>query len=469
MAAGIDSVLSDSAFVGGVWSVKVVDLAQGRTLFSRNAEINLLPASNAKMYTTAAALEQLGPSYRHRTTLVTNGQIRSDTLFGDIIVRGSGDPSFSGEFHDGNSLAPLQAWADTLRELGISVITGDVIGDDNRFDDEPLGRGWMWDDEPYESSAQISALSINNNCVELRVSPTIPGSPARIEWSPANTDYVAVVNRTETVAKGDLDRERYARARASNRIEVLSTVAMGEDHGECIAIENPTLFFAHLLRQSIRDRGIAVLGSAIDIDDLVEPPLRDPAERVLARYASPPLADLASSVNKPSNNLHAELMLRTLGVERPVADSTIGPGTALMGAEAAARTFVAAGIDTTRLRLADGSGLSRYHLMTTSMTVSLLSYMWHHPDPAVREAFVESLPVAGVDGTLESRYPEGRARGNVRAKTGTMTSVSSLGGYVWSISGRPFAFAMMCNNYTSPTPSIRSAQDRITTILANLP
>ena len=165
----------------------------------------------------------------------------------------------------------------------------------------------------------------------------------------------------------------------------------------------------------------------------------------------------------------AELVLRTIGVERPVADTTLIPGSARMGAEAAARTFAAASIDTSRIRLADGSGLSRMHLITTDMTVKLLSYMWNQGDPSVRDAFVNSLPVGGIDGTLENRFPSGPAQANVRAKTGTMTSVSSLGGYVSTESGRPIAFALMCNNYTSPTSAVRAAQDRIVNLLAALP
>ena len=353
--------------------------------------------------------------------------------------------------------------------MGVYVLDGDIVGDDDLFDDQVLGLGWQWDDEPYYYSAQVSALSLNGNCVEFSVKATQPGQPALVSWAPDSTSYVTVSNNSVTVPAGQRGRERYHRARASNHIDVLSHVPEETAQSECLTIENPTLYFVHVLREVLVGRGIAVTGRPIDIDELVEPPATSVQDRILARYVSPPLSEIAAAINKPSDNLFAELLLRTLGVERPVADSTIDPGSSWMGAEAAARTFAAASIDTSRIRLADGSGLSRMHLITTEMTAKLLAYMWNHRDRSVRDAFVASLPIGGVDGTLENRYPQGPARGNVQAKTGTMTSVSSLGGYVRTGSGRPLAFALMCNNYTSPTSSVRAAQDRIVNLLASLP
>ncbi len=469
LALAADSVFTDSLFVGGLWSAQIVDLSTGRTLFRRNEQVNLLPASNAKMYTTAAALDQLGPDYRYETRLATNGSIRGDTLHGDLIVRGAGDPSFSFRFLEEDPFQPLEGWADSLVAAGVSVVDGDVIGDDDLFDDQVLGLGWQWDDEPYYYSAQVSALSLNGNCVEFTVTATQPGQPAVVSWAPDSTTYIAVSNHSVTIPGDQRGLERYYRARASNHIEVSSHVPEGAQQSECLTVENPTLYFVHVLREKLARRGITVTGHPIDIDDLVEPPVVSDQDRILARHVSPALSEIVAAVNKPSDNLFAELLLRTIGVERPVADSTVTPGSAWMGAEAAARTFAAASIDTSRIRLADGSGLSRMHLITTDMTSRLLTYMWNHPDPAVRDAFVSSLPVGGVDGTLENRYADGPARGNVQAKTGTMTSVSSLGGYVRTASGRPIAFALMCNNYTSPTSAVRAAQDRIVNLLASLP
>ncbi len=469
LALGVDSVLTDSAFVGSLWSTRIVDLQTRRTLFSRNDQVNLLPASNAKMYTTAAALDQLGPDYRYETTLVALGEIRSDTLHGDLVVRGSGDPSFSFRFLEDNPIRPLEDWADSLLAEGVRVINGDVIGDDNVFDDEVLGLGWQWDDEPYYYSAQVSALSLNGNCIDFSVTAAEPGQPAFVRWSPEQTSYVTVANRSVTVSGEERARERYYRARGSNRIEVLSRVPAGTMQTECLSIENPTLYFVHVFREVLERRGIVVTGQPVDIDDLVDQALHSSSGRVVARHVSPALSEIAAAINKPSDNLFAELLLRTIGVERPAADTTLVPGSARMGAEAASRTFAAASIDTARIRLADGSGLSRMHLITTDMTAKLLVYMWYHTDPTVRSAFVASLPIGGIDGTLESRYSDGPARGNVKAKTGTMTSVSSLGGYVRTRSGRPIAFAFMCNNYTSPTSAVRAAQDRIVNLLADLP
>jgi D-alanyl-D-alanine carboxypeptidase/D-alanyl-D-alanine-endopeptidase (penicillin-binding protein 4) len=172
-------------------------------------------------------------------------------------------------------------------------------------------------------------------------------------------------------------------------------------------------------------------------------------------------------LNKRSQNLYAEQVLRTLAAERPIDDDDLLPGSSEMGVQAAMAAFVAAGIDTTRLQLVDGSGLSRQNLVTPTMTAALLHYMWRHPDDATRDAFIDSLPVGGRDGTLQYRFRNGSARGKVRAKTGTLGNVSALAGYVPSATDRPLAFVLMCNNYTARGRAVRGAQDRVVGLLAN--
>ncbi len=467
LALRIDSLLSSPAFNDAIWAGKIVDLSTGSTVYSRNSEKNLTPASNTKLYTTAAALDQLGPGFRYRTPLYLRGYIISDTLKGDLVVRGSGDPTLSPRFLDGGPDSVFRAWADSIRELGVRVVSGRLIGDDNLFDEEVLGIGWSWDDETYWYSAQIGALTVAENCVELEVKGSRRGEKASISWTPA-TDYIIVINRTQTVGENEPDRERYARLRGQNTILVESTVAENSVDTECLAIEDPTLFFVDILRSTLESSGIEIVGESLDADELdVVLDYSQSDIRRVAVHTSPPMSLIAEVINKPSHNLIAEMVLKTVGTEHPVEDSTIVPGSAEMGLEAAKRTFHAAGVDTSRIRLVDGSGLSRMNLISTDMTASILRYMWNHPDPEAREAFLKSLPVGGVDGTLKNRFLEGRAANNVRAKTGTLTRVSSLSGYVRSRTGRPIAFALMCNNYTAPTRSVRDVQDGVVNLLAD--
>lgn len=465
----IDSVLFAPSFFDTWWSAHVVDPESGSVIYTRNANKNLVPASNVKLYTTAAALEHLGPDYKFETVLYASGEILGDTLVGDLFVRGSGDPTISERYMD-EPLSPLHAWADSLAKAGIRVVLGDVIGDDGLFLDPPLGSGWMWDDEDSYDSAQISALSIHDNCVRISTSPTVVGDNARVTWEPFATSYVTVVNESMTLAADSVGHNRVTRRRGTNDILVLSSVPMDTAYANRrITINEPAGYFAHLLTEVLRRRGIFVVGDPRAVASVLrKADYSDPAMRRLASHTSPPLSEVVRQVNKDSENLDSELLLRAIGVARADHGSARRSETRL-GLQAVKETVARAGADTTRLTLVDGSGLSRYDLVSASGTAQLLTYMSEHPDQAIRDAFFTSLPVGGVDGTLKGRYPASSpARGRVFAKTGTMTAISSLSGYVSTDSGRQLVFSLMSNNYSVPTDSVRAAQDAIVSGLTRL-
>ncbi len=477
LARAIDAVLDAQVFENASWGVMVVDLEAGETLYRRNAEKSFVPASNVKLYTTAAALDRLGPDYRYHTRLYARGPVVDGVLQGDLVVRGAGDPAFGGrydpetgrwrEFYDPTMI--FRAWADSLRAAGITAVAGGVIGDDDVVDDEPLGLGWNWDDLTYYYAAQMSGLSFGDNVVQVEITGRQPGQRGAVTWHPYETDYVEIVNETQTARAGTAIREGYHRAPGTNRIRLYSRVPAGGVDTEEITVDNPTRFTAHVLRETLRRDGLRVDGEVTDVDDLdARPDYTDGSLRLVAGYTSLPLRDLARIVNKASQNLYAEMMLKTLGAERPAADATsdADPGSTAMGLAAAAETFARAGIDVGRLQLVDGSGLSRRNLVTPEMTMALLRYAWTHHDPAVRTAFYESLPVAGVDGTLRNRMQSGPVFRNVRAKTGSLGNVSSLSGYVHDADGRPLAFVMMSNHHTTPSRRVRDAQDAIAALLA---
>lgn len=466
----IETTLAHEAFGGSIWGVIVYDLEAEQVLYERNPNRLFTPASNTKLFTTAAAFDQLGPDYRYETHVFIDGPVRDSTLHGNVIVRGAGDPTIGGhrQKEAEDATAVFRAWADSLRAAGIRHVTGNIIGDDDVFTDTPLGHGWSWDDTPYYYAAEIGGLVFHENTIDLTIEPRSVSMPGRVRWEPFNTDYVTIVNQTRTIAASKKKDEDYERQLGTNVIHLRTELPQGRTEEESLTVTNPTLFFTHVLRQVFEQQGITVDGRAVDIDDLrKKPDYASGALRPVARYTSIPLAALAQPLNRESHNLYAEQLLRTLGVEQPVDSVDAEIGSAAMGIEAAMRTYARAGVDTSRIQFADGSGLSRHNLITPAAVIQLLAYMWNHPDAAVSSAFYSSLPIGGHNGTLEYRFRDtARARGRVRAKTGTLSNVSALSGYVQSGDGTPLAFSILANHYVAKAKRVREAQDVIVNGLA---
>jgi len=459
LRAELDYLFSDRAFANAHWGVAIQSLRNGEYLYVRAEDKEFMPASNMKLFTTAAALVKLSPQFRYRTTLLTSGKVRDGVLEGPLIIRGAGDPSITGRYHGGNMLAVFQAWADSLRRLGITAVRGDVIGDDNYFADEILGAGWSWDYQADYYAAQISALSFNDNCMDIIFTPgDTVGAPVRFRLEPA-TDYVQVNCLVSTAPKGRALGVSFERAPGTNRVTIRGSIAIdaGESR-EWFSVENPTLFAAYLFRQTLGQAGITVQGKAVDIDSL--PGFAyDPAScRVLASYLSPPLSELVTTINKVSQNLYAELLLRTLGAECK------GTGDAAHGAEVVKEVMVDFGVDPEVINMVDGSGLSRLDMVTPKAVVALLRGMRRHP---CGDGFYNSLPIAGVDGTIRGRMRGTAAENNVRAKTGFIGHVRSLSGYVRTADQEELAFSMIANNYTAPTSLANNLQDLVCERLAN--
>ncbi len=461
LVEALRNLLSTNATANAFWGIHIVDLEQDAVVYARYAERSFIPASNLKLYTTASALDQLGPDFTYTTTLYADGLVTDSVLYGNLIVRGAGDPTIGGRFTDGDRTLTFRQWAAALRQAGIREVRGDIVGDDDVFDDLPLGYGWSWDDEPYWYAAQLGGLVFNDNCIDVSIKGTREGQAGHVTWEPMQTDYVRIVNATHTIdADGSID-EGYARADGANDIRLFSHVPEGQTDHESLTIHNPTQFFVHVLRETLVREGIVVLGNPVDVDDLSIKP--DYAGlREVAVYTSPPLSELVKVINKRSHNLYADQLLKTLAVHAAPDTAGSHPG----GIDAAMKTFAAAQVDTSRIRMVDGSGLSYMNLVTPQMTTRLLRYMWAHPNPAVFPAFDASLPIGGVDGSLSGRFAEGAARGNVRAKTGFITGARTLSGYVTTANGRELAFSIMCNHYTIPTRQVNAIQDALVTLLA---
>lgn len=447
--ASIDALLADPALKHGVQGVVVESLATGRVLYERNREKAFVPASNFKLIVCATALDRLGPGYTFKTEVVSSGTVDEiGVLHGDLILIGGGDPILSTD--------DLRVLADQVKGKGIRRIAGSIIADDTRFDREPLGSGWAWDDEPYYYSPEISALNLDENTVAVYVHPgEKTGSRANVTLRPA-TRYLRIENTATTGAPGSANTIYVDRKHGENLIRVSGSVPLDykpTKPTDPITVETPALYAATVFRDVLRESRIRVDGGA------ALGTKRD-GSVVVAAHRSPPLTKILPLLMKPSDNLIAEVLLKTLGAELK------GKGTAEAGAEVELEFLKEAGADVDAISIVDGSGLSRRDYVSPGNLVSLLRHMWRH---RYSQTYVSSLPVAGVDGTLRRRMKGTAAEGNVRAKTGYVSRVSSLSGYVTTRSGEPLVFSMLMNGHLCPTSDARRVQDSICELLASLP
>lgn len=437
-AAAADSIFNDTLFAGANWGVEVRSLETGEVLYRRNEGKMFVPASNLKIVTSSAALETLGPEWRYRTAVAATGPVQGGELRGDLVVIGSGDPTIAADFHQGDARAVFRAWADSLRAHGVRRITGRVIGNDDVFDDVPYGRGWAWDDMNDGYSAEISGLEFNLGINTVTVAAGTPGGAPRVTLSPP-TDYIPVRDSAVTAPAGTREAISFSRDAADPGIVIggriaADTTVVRDD----MAVRDNTAYFAEVLRETLVAAGIAVGGGSMDEDALTgaeRPAVRD----TLFVQLSPPLREILVGFLKPSQNQIGEILLKTLGrVYR-------GEGSAQAGiavVDSVERTW---GMPRGKLAQADGSGLSRYNLVAPDLLVAILQHMRRSPD---FQLFYQALPIAGVDGTLATRMRGTPLRNNVHAKTGTVSNVRSLSGYMTTAAGEPMVFSMIVNHHT---------------------
>ena len=452
----LDAVLAAPALASGVWGIVVRSLARDDTLYSVNARTLLVPASSLKLATLAVAAERLGWDHSFETRLVASGTVDNGILVGDLVVIGSGDPSLMDA--DGSAPRVFADWVDRLVALGVRQVTGRVIGDDNAFDDEALGAGWMWDDLASAYSAGIGALQLNLNTARVRVAPGLrPGDPASIVLT-SGSGGLALRNVVVTGEAGSTPTVVTRRQIGSSIVELAGSVALGAVAIErVVAVDNPTLNFVSELRKALVAGGIAVGGDAVDVDALAQPVDRS-AGITVGTHRSPPLDELALTLMKTSQNQYAETLLKALG-------DAGGTATFERGRQVIREVLGQWGVPTRELVLADGSGLSRYNLITPTALVAILTHVFH--EDRLRQPFVASLPVAGTDGTLSGRLKNTPAAGNLRAKTGSMTHARSLSGYVNTADGEPLVLAIVVNNFGVPATVVDDATDTIVARLAS--
>ncbi len=461
----IDSMVSAPEFRTALWGILIVDPEARDTLYAHNAAKLFIPASNQKLVSGSVILEQLGPEFRFRTTFAAHGTVANGTLTGDLAVIGRGDPTMSDRMQK-DAMTPLRTIADSLWERGIRRITGSVVAVGNAFPGPVAGAGWGWDALGGASFAGVDELLINEGLSTFRVRPGANiGDTAVVETRPSRTfPNVRVV--ATTIARdtstapaagrgprgGSGTRVSAYHDTLTSAVIVRGQIALGDSATITLPQHDPNTAFVAALTEVLTERGITVDRQATTWS-------QESQADSLFTVLSVPLKEIMPVLLKPSQNQVAEAFLRALGLERA------GVGTADSGRRVIERQFAAWNIPADAFVVRDGSGLSRSDLISPEAIVSILEVMRRSPNFTV---FYEALPIAGVDGTIRTRMRDTPAQGNLRAKTGTLSMVRSLSGYVRTADGRLLEFSMLCNNWTTPQAAVDRVQDTIGSMLAQL-
>ena len=464
--ARLKTVAMHPRFSAGLLGIKVESLDTGKIIFEQNAEKLMKPASNAKMYSGALALDRLGPDYKIKTSFYAESKPNAaGAISGDLIVYGRGDPSFSARFNHEDYKKPIEQLAEAVTAAGVKTISGDLVGDESFFKGPPYGVGWSWDDLQEYYGAEVSALTLQENTVDMVIKPGAKiGEPCQIITKPETT-YLNFINRTETVAKDGKRSVDIYRPVAENTVYVRGALPMGESINDAaVAVHKPAMWFVTLLKEALAKRGVVVSGKLRSVNwlDREVDPIDFGKLTEVAFIESRPMAEIVKGMMKPSQNLFAHLLLLQVGEKTRTAENA-KENSDDAGLDEMKKFLTEVGVKKGDVLLEEGSGLSRGCLLKPSASVELLKFMHKH---RCKDAFYDSLPIAGVDGTLRSRFKGTAAEKNIHAKTGTIRYVNSISGYVTSKAGEHLVFSIMLNAYNGTDG--RTHTDGIAGMLADL-
>jgi D-alanyl-D-alanine carboxypeptidase/D-alanyl-D-alanine-endopeptidase (penicillin-binding protein 4) len=436
----------------GGFGFHVVDVESGRTVYGEGEDRLLVPASNTKLVTSAAALDTLGPGYFFETALLIRGELHRGVLYGDLAVVGRGDPNISGRFYGGDDLGPFRPWIAELQRRGVRQVRGDLWLDHGYFASPEIHPDWDPRDfhKPYQ--APVAALGFEDNVLVVKAAPGPgPGGSPVVETSPA-LPLFTVHNDLERTSSPRRHLVRLSRAPAGHEILVDGRIHTGVSQLTlAISVPDPVIFFGSALRQALEEAGIHLAGEVIPVEHL---PGLTWDEVAVHRSSLLPTLEIT---NRESQNLYAESLVKVLGAER------CGRGSWDNGLRAMRDFLRQVGLGKDSYRLADGSGLSRSNRMTARQLTELLVFMSRH---RWSREFMTSLPYGGQErSSLEDRLTEPEYGENVFAKTGTLTGVSALSGYAKGRSGRLYAFSILCNR--CPVWRARRSQDALVRTLVD--
>lgn len=455
----IDQKFQDTLFTHAHWGVLIESLDKGEVWYEKNADKMFMPASNEKIPTTATALLTLGPDFTFQTKLYFSGKIVDSVLNGDLIITSNGDPTFYTRFFD-DPRDPFFMWADTLLKMGIKQLNGNIIGDDNAFEDYGYGMGWSFGGLGYWWSAESGALQFNENYVDLYiVQPTDTADSVQIIPN-VESEYFTIINHTTAVDTGRT-RIEISRPYGTNEITVSGNVLVGKDTLERTpSLWNPTLFYTTVLKETFIKKGISVSGNAVDCDNISYWQLNDADSLLILTHYSPPLSEILKVLMKRSQNMYAETMVKTMAWQET------GLGSFKEGKKIVERILSDFGIKPKTYSYQDGSGLSRYDFISPRQIVTILKAM---RESEYWETWKEILPIAGIDGTLKNRMKGTKAEGNVRAKTGTISNVRGLSGYVTTADGEELVFSFLINGHLRSSRDTELITDSVLELISEYP
>lgn len=434
------------------WGIAVHSIDRDERMFELNPGTLLVPASAAKLISLASAADAVGWEFRFETRVVGTGPLVDGTLHGDLVIVGSGDPSIGGR-----GGPDVSSWVRELQALGLRAIEGRIIGDDDRLEEPRPQLAWAWDDLGYQTGALFGALNQGENQTTITISPAAePGVAPMLAFEPQGT-FREIRNRVATGPAGSPQLLWPEQRPGEPSLTIAGSIPVGASPVRLpVAVGNPTAWFASSVRAALIGGGIDVTGGAYDIDDLEVPPDRAHAA-LLHTFRSPPLAEIAAPMMKESINLYAEAALRLNAAQ----DEGGTNDAALEGLRA---RLTAWGIAAESWQIVDGSGLSRRNAVAPDALLAVLRRMY---EPSGASPWMAALPVAGRDGTLAGRMRGTPAENNVRAKTGTMSNIRSLAGYVRTHDGETLAFVLMAHGFEGLGGAATDALDRIAVRLAS--
>ncbi|MGE5399779.1 MAG: D-alanyl-D-alanine carboxypeptidase/D-alanyl-D-alanine-endopeptidase [Ignavibacteriales bacterium] len=440
----LDVILSDSLFESTAASVDIFDLTSKEPLYQKNNKLLLRPASNMKILTTSAGLYFLGPEYNFQTSVYYTGKIVGSVCTGDIYIQGKGDPDFS--------VQDLDSLIDRIRALGIRKIKGNIYADVSYMDSLFWGKGWMWDDDPSTDAPYLCPLNINSNTVTVSITPGAIGAPASVNTFP-QTGFFKIINHSVTISSDTSDfkwdRDWLHR---TNNIVLQGKLSYKDTIQSEINVYNPVCYFLTLLKERLIQKDLQFSGT---IDTAAVPKTAR-----LINTLNRAFGEVIVNLNKQSDNLSAEMTLRALAYKFFNKPATPENGIKLVDS-----LITLAGLNYKSYRIVDGSGVSHYNLISSELLLGILKYMYYSR-PALFNILYESFPIAGVDGSLRNRMKYSAAFNNVHAKTGTLSGVSSLSGYVTAANKHMLGFSIIIQNYTGSSRRATEIQNEICRTLA---
>ncbi|MCB0730019.1 MAG: D-alanyl-D-alanine carboxypeptidase/D-alanyl-D-alanine-endopeptidase [Ignavibacteriae bacterium] len=443
----INKILEDEYFESTSFSVSIFDLTDNKNLYEKNQKLLLHPASNMKVLTSAAGLEYLGADYTFNTSVHHTGIIMDSVCYGDIFISGGFDPDFTSK--------DLDTLVFALKEFGINEIRGNVYGDISNMDSLFWGNGWMWDDDPSSDFPYMTPLIINDACIEIAYEPGLIGKPVHFNLIP-QTDFFDITNTAITTKEDTSDFEITRDwLHRGNEIFIKGDLSYRSRPDTVkINIVNPEYYFLFLLKEKLEANSVKFLGR---LDTLTLPEYSKIIYEKKRKYA-----DIIDNLNKESDNLSAEMTLRALALKN------FGkPASAENGIDMIDSLIRKTNLNYKNYKMVDGSGISHYNLVSSELLVEVLKYMFFK-SPQNYEMLKNSFPIAGIDGTLENRMKKSKAYRNVRAKTGTLSGVSTLSGYLKSANNHDIAFSIFFQNFKGSARVARNYQDRICKFLSDM-